>query len=78
MADPDVLPYFGLEKVSDRSLSRKVAKTDQSFSAIQARYQNFLERNGLVDKIQNLDWMCAMLEGSVTELAAYGYFEDKG
>ena len=77
MVDPDVLPYFGLEKVSGRSLNRTVATIGQSFPAIQARYQNFLERNGFVDKIQNLDWTSAMLEGSVTELAAYGYSKDK-
>ena len=65
MIDPDVLPYFGLEKVSDRSLNRTVAKIGQSFPVIQARYQNFLERNGLVGKIQSLDWTSAILSASL-------------
>ena len=77
MVNPEVLSYFGLETLSERSLNRTVEKIGQSFHVIQRRYQNFLERKGLVDKIQNLDWTSAMLEGNVTELAAYGYSKDK-
>jgi transposase len=77
MIYPEILSYFGLSKISDRLLNRTVAKIGQSFPVIQARYQNFLERNGLVGKIQSLDLTSAMLEGSMSELATYGYSKDK-
>ena len=77
MIDPEILSYFGLSKISDRPLNRTVAKIGQALPVIQARYQNFLERNDFVGKIQSLDWTSAMLEGSMSELAAYGYSKDK-
>ncbi|EQD42832.1 transposase, IS4 family protein, partial [mine drainage metagenome] len=52
-------------------------KIGRFFPIIQERYQNFLEKKNLVDKIQNLDWTSASLEGTMTELAAYGYSKDK-
>lgn len=77
MLHPEVLPYFDLDHISDRSLDRTVEKIGMFFPVIQMRYQNFLERNDLVDKVQNLDWTSACLEGNMTELAAYGYSKDK-
>ncbi|EQD67659.1 transposase, partial [mine drainage metagenome] len=77
MLDPEVLPYFSLNHISDRSLNRTVEKIGRFFPIIQERYQNFLEKKNLVDKIQNLDWTSASLEGTMTELAAYGYSKDK-
>ncbi len=77
LIDPEVLSYFGIDNISDRSLNRAVQKVGELFPIIQDRYQNFLEKNGFVGKVQNLDWTSASLEGSMTELAAYGYSKDR-
>lgn len=74
--DPEVLPLFGLEKITDRSLNRAVQKVGMAIQIIQERYQNFLEKNRFVDGVQNLDWTSAHLEGNVSELAAYGHPKD--
>jgi transposase len=73
----EVLPYFSLEEISDRSLNRTVQKVGQFFPIIQERYQNFLHRENLADKVQNLDWTSAKLEGNISELAAFGHSKDR-
>ena len=77
LIDPEVLPYFGLDSIADRSLNRTVQKIGEFFPIIQERYQDFLKKNELVDKMQNLDWTSVSLEGNMSELAAYGYPKDK-
>lgn len=71
------LKMLGFRKgVSDRTLNRTPERIGKNRQFVIDRYQQWVRDNGLVDKIQNVDFSSSYFEGNDCKLAKLGYSRD--
>lgn len=64
------------KEMSDRTLNRTLERLGEKGQFIMARYQKWVKKNGLVDRIQNIDFSSSYFEGNDCELGKLGYSRD--
>ena len=71
------LTMLGFRKgVSDRTLNRTLERLGENRKFIMDHYQKWVKDNGLVDKVQNVDFSSSYFEGNDCCLARLGYSRD--
>lgn len=71
------LQMLGFSKrISDRTLNRTLERLGKCSQFIIEKYQQWVKDNGLVDKIQNVDFSSSYFEGNNCKLAKLGYSRD--
>lgn len=74
----EVMEHLGMKKIpAERSLYRTLEKIGKNFPIILERYQKLIEKHGLVDNKQVIDFSSTYLEGNKSELGELGYSRDK-
>ena len=71
------LSLLGFRKeISDRTLNRTLERLGEKGQFIMAKYQKWVKKNGLIDRIQNIDFSSSYFEGDNCDLAKLGYSRD--
>jgi len=61
---------------SDRTLNRNLERLGEKTQFVISNFQKWVKKNGLVDRIQNIDFSSSYFEGDNCDLAKLGYSRD--
>lgn len=74
----EITGYLGMyDMPSERSLYRALERVGRYFPVVMDRYQHLIEKYGLVDSNQVIDFSSTYLEGNKAEFGEFGYSRDK-
>lgn len=74
----EVMKQVNIEgNASERTLYRTLERAGRNFSVLHHNYQDFLQKNNLIDDKQLTDFSSFYVEGKNSELSEYGYSRDR-